>query len=136
MSEHLRNLRLGWIGFGWFVAVALTALAVVALAALDLLRQGTASEGIWVAASIAAGFLVAGFFIGTRVAAAPLLTGLAMGVFSIVAWLAVNLLLGEPTNATAWNALRPRTAVSLLVLQTAAAVLGTRAGVRWTRRTD
>jgi hypothetical protein len=136
MPEHLRNLRLGWIGFGWFVAVALTALAVVALSALDLLRQDTASEGIWVAGAIAVGFAIAGFFVGTRVAAAPLLTGVAMGVFSIVAWLAVNLLLGEPTNSAAWDALRPRTALSLLVLQTAAAVLGTRAGVRWTRRTD
>jgi hypothetical protein len=134
MSEHLRNVRPGWVGFGWFIAVALTALAVVVLTTLGLLRQGTASEGIWVAAALAGGFLVAGVFVGTRIAAAPLLNGLAMGLFSVLAWLALNLVLGEPTGASAWKALAPRTAVSLLVLQTAAAILGARAGVRWTRR--
>jgi hypothetical protein len=57
-----------------------------------------------------------------------------MALVSVVVWLALNLLLGEPTGVTAWDTLPVGTALILLVLQAVAAVLGARAGVRWTRR--
>lgn len=134
MHEHLRNLRPGWAGLGWFLAVALTAVQLVALAALDLVRMDTPAEGLWTAVALAVGFLVAGFYLGSRVGAAPFLNGLAMGLCSLVAWAALNLLLGEPTGQAAWAAIPLGTALVLLALQTAAAILGARAGVRWRRR--
>lgn len=136
MHEHLRNVRLSWVAFGWFIAVALCALGLMALTSLDLLRPGASEEGMWVAVTLAVGFLVSGYFIGTRIAAAPLLNGLAMGLFSVIAWAALNVFLGEPTGSAAWGVLGPAASASLLVLQTAAAVLGVRAGVRWARRND
>jgi hypothetical protein len=134
MTEHIRNIRLAWVGFGWFIAAALTGLFLVVLSALDLVRAGAPVEGAWVAIALAVAFLFSGFYVGTRIAAAPVLNGVAMALVSVVVWLALNLLLGEPTGVTAWDTLPGGTALTLLALQAVAAVLGARAGVRWTRR--
>lgn len=134
MHEHFHNVRLSWVAFGWFIAVALTGLEIVALASLDLVRAGAPVEGAWVAVAIAVGFLLSSFYMGTRVAAAPVLNGLLMALFSIVAWLALNLFLGEPTGVTAWDTLPLGSAIVLLAIQAVASVLGARAGVRWSTR--
>ena len=57
-----------------------------------------------------------------------------MGLLSLLVWLAVNLFLGEPTDAAAWDGLGTAPLALLLVLQTVAAVVGARMGVRWARR--
>ncbi len=134
MHEHFHNVRLSWVAFGWFIAVALTGLEIVALASLDLVRAGAPVEGAWVAVAIAVGFLLSSFYMGTRVAAAPVLNGLLMALFSVVAWLALNLFLGEPTGVTAWDTLPLGSAIVLLAIQAVASVLGARAGVRWSTR--
>jgi hypothetical protein len=134
MTEHIRNIRLAWVGFGWFIAAALTGLFLVVLSSLDLVRTGAPVEGAWVAVSFVVAFLIAGFYVGTRIAAAPVLNGVAMALVSVVVWLALNLLVGEPTGVTAWDTLPLSTSVTLLGLQAFGAVLGARAGVRWTRR--
>jgi hypothetical protein len=134
MHEHFHNVRLSWVAFGWFIAVALTGLEIVALASLDLVRAGAPVEGAWVAIAIAVGFLISSFYMGTRVAAAPVLNGLLMALFSVVAWVALNLFLGEPTGVTAWDTLPLGSATVLLAIQAVASVLGARAGVRWSTR--
>jgi hypothetical protein len=134
MHEHLHNVRLSWVAFGWFIAVALTGLEIVVLASLDLVRAGAPVEGAWVAIAIAVGFLVSSFYMGTRVAAAPVVNGLLMALFSVVAWIALNLFLGEPTGVTAWDTLPLGSAIVLLAIQAVASVLGARAGVRWSTR--
>ena len=134
MREHLRNVRYGWVAFGWFIAVALTGILLVVFSSLDLVRAGEPVEGAWVAIAIAAGFLVSGFYTGSRIAAAPVLNGIAMGLFSVVVWAGANLFLGEPTGVTAWDTLPLGSAFMLLSLQVVASVLGTRAGVRWASR--
>jgi hypothetical protein len=134
MREHLRNVRFGWVAFGWFIAVALTGILLVVFSALDLVRAGEPVEGAWVALAIAAGFLVSGFYTGSRIAAAPVLNGVAMGLFSVIVWAGVNFFLGEPTGVTAWDTLPFASALTLLALQVVASVLGTRAGVRWSSR--
>jgi hypothetical protein len=134
MHEHFHNVRLSWVAFGWFIAVALTGLEIVALASLDLVRAGAPVEGAWVAIAIAVGFLISSFYMGNRVAAAPVLNGLLMALFSVVAWVALNLFLGEPTGVTAWDTLPLGSAIVLLAIQAVASILGARAGVRWSTR--
>jgi hypothetical protein len=134
MHESLRSVRWSWIGFGWFIAVALTSLVLLALEAFGIIAVGAPGEALWVAIALVVGFLAVGLFVGTRVAAAPFLHGVGMGLFSLVAWFLVNLLVGEPMGQATWRSLEPLTLVGLLVLQTVAAVVGTRMGVRWVRR--
>jgi hypothetical protein len=67
------------------------------------------------------------------VVAAPTLHGVGMGLFSLLAWLVVNLLIGEPVGETTWRALDGATAGGLILVQAAAAVVGARIGVRWMR---
>lgn len=134
MFESVRSIRPSWIGFGWFIAAALTSVLLFGLTVLGLLRPQAPTEGIGVALSLMVGFFVAGFFVGTRVNAAPVLHGLAMGAFSLVVWLGLNLLVGEGSSGAAWDTIPGAVAAGLLALQTAAAVVGTRAGVRFARR--
>src|SRR5688572_18054984 len=105
MREHLHNLNLPWIAFGWFIAVSVTSLILLALDAAGIAGADAPAESLWVAIALAVSFVAAGFLVGTRVAAAPWLNGIGMGLFSVVAWVAVNLLLGEPTGAATWRSL-------------------------------
>lgn len=132
MHEHFRNLRLGWIAFGWFIAVSITSLLLLTLTAFGITGPDAAGEPLWVAASLLVGFLVTGFFVGTRVNAAPILHGVAIALFSLGAWVVVNLV-GEPFGQTSWGSLPAGAVAGLLALQGAAAVTGTRLGVRWMR---
>lgn len=127
-------MRWNWIGFGWFIAVALTSLVLLVLEAAGLIEAGGAAETLWVAFALVIGFLVVGAFVGSRVAAAPLMHGLGMGLFSVLAWLLVNIFVGEPLGETTWRSLNASTFVALLTLQIVSAVVGTRIGVRWARR--
>ena len=134
MHESLRSVRWSWVGFGWFLAAAVTSFILLALDAVGILVMGDADETLWVASALLVGFTTVGVFVGTRVAAAPVLHGLAIGAFSVVAWFAVNLFAGEPTGQAAWTSLDPLASVGLMLLQTVAAVVGVRMGVRWVRR--
>jgi hypothetical protein len=119
-----------WIAFGWFIAAALTSLFIIALEALGVVGNNAADEATWAALALFAGFLIAGYFVGARVARAPVIYGIAMGLFSVVAWLALNLVLGEPTGSTSWRSLDVGTTIGLLLLQAIAAVVGVWLGVR------
>lgn len=132
MFESVRSVRPGWIGFGWFVGAALTSLIVFVLTVLGLIRSEAPTEGMGVALSLLIGFLVAGFWVGTRVNAAPILHGVGMGLLSVVVWLGLNFFAGS--TATGWDTVSGAVALSLLGLQTAASVVGARAGVRFARR--
>jgi hypothetical protein len=133
MHEHIRNVSPSWVAFGWFIAVSVTALILLAFASLGLVGEQPPGETLWVALALLVGFFVTGFFVGTRVAAAPVLHGLGMGLFSLVAWILINLLVGEPTGVTTWRSLDAYSLAGLLVLQGVAAIVGARLGVRFLR---
>lgn len=133
MHEHLRNIQPSWVAFGWFLAAAITSLLLLALAGFGLAEPDSPGETLWVAAALLVGFFGAGFIVGTRAAAAPVLHGVAIGLFSIVAWFLINVFFGEPMGQTTWRSLEPEILTGLLVLQGVAAVVGARIGVRWTR---
>jgi hypothetical protein len=134
MFESIRSVRPSWVAFGWFVAVAITSLVLLAMDAFGMMGGDEQTESLWVAVSLVVGFTGAGFLVGTRVVAAPVLHGVAIGMFSVLAWVAINLFVGEPTGEAAWRDLDARTLSGLLVLQAVAAVVGTRLGVRWRRK--
>ncbi len=133
MNESIRSVRPSWIGFGWFLAVSVGSFLLVVLDLIGLVGDDVQGESLWVAVAILISFSITGFFVGTRVNAAPVLHGLGMGLFSLVAWVLINLFLGEPTGVTTWRALEPNVLAGLLVLQAVAAIVGTRLGVRWAR---
>ena len=134
MFESVRSVRPGWIGFGWFIAAALTSVLLFVLTVLDMIRPEAPTEGIGVAVSLLVGFFLAGFFTGTRVNAAPVMHGVGIGLFSVIVWFGLNLFAGEGFGGAAWDSIPAGIAASLLALQTAAAVVGARAGVRFARR--
>lgn len=131
--ESIRSVRFSWIGYGWLLAFAVTSFLVIVLEMLGVVAEDSPAESLWVAAVILISFSAGGFFVGTRVKEAPVLHGLGVGLFTIVAWVLINLFLGEPTGTSTWRSLEPNTLAGLLVLQAVAAIVGARNGVRWVR---
>ncbi len=132
MRNPLPDLRPAWIPLGWFVGAALTSLALLAMASIGF-GGADPSGGYWTPLALVLGFGLAGVVLGMRVGAAPVLHAVGTGLFSLLVWVAVNVFLGEPTDQTAWTTLSTRAAAGLLVLQTAAAAVGARLGVRLAR---
>jgi putative membrane protein (TIGR04086 family) len=131
-------VRPSWIAFGWFIAAAVTALVLLVLYALGLAddQQATADGDMWAGLAMVIGFFTGGFFAGARVGAAPALHGVGIGVFSLVVWLLANLFFGEVAALSPWTALPLAATAMLLALQTVAAIVGARAGIRWTRQPE
>ena len=131
-TEHLQNVRPSWVAFGWFVSVAVVSLILVALNAAGLLAEGSPATGPWTLASLVIGFALGGFFTGARVGTAPILHGVAIGLFSIVVWLVANLV-GEALDATTWDDISPALYAGGLLAQIVAAAVGARIGSRGRR---
>jgi hypothetical protein len=126
----MNRFHIAWVALAWLVAISITSFLVLALAAMGLSGATAEEESMGVALAVALGFLVAGFFLGWRSGRAPILYGVALGLFSLVAWFILNLVLGEPTGATTWRSLDFRTLFGIIGLQMAAAVVGARIAVR------
>lgn len=124
-TEHLQNVRPGWVAGGWLVAVAITSLALMVLMAARVLEgDRPMAEGVWTLVAVAAGFGGGGFFVGFRGMQAPVLHGVALGITSLVMWLLLNILAVTFMPGAAWQALGPVLAAALLFLQMVAAVMG------------
>jgi hypothetical protein len=134
-SEHLQNVRPTWIAFGWFLSAAATALALFALIGTGLLHPDAEGTGAgWMVLCVGAGFFLGGYLTGARAGAAPILHAVGIGLFSLVAWFALNLVLGSVTGAAEWRSLPASLTAGLLLLQIVAAALGARLGSRDSRR--
>jgi putative membrane protein (TIGR04086 family) len=130
-TESISNIRPSWVAFGWFIAAAVSALLILAFIALGIMSPDTTrGEHTWIALALLIGFATGGFFVGLRTQAAPILHGVAIGLFSLAVWFLANLLAGEPTGWTAWRALPTAQALALVGLQAVAAIVGARIGVR------
>ncbi|HEV7587486.1 MAG TPA: hypothetical protein VGO40_05100 [Longimicrobium sp.] len=131
-SEHLSNVRPGTVALAWFVAAAVSALVVFALIAVGLLPpDGIGGEG-WGLLATAAGFFAGGWFAGWRAGGAPILHAVAMGLFSLVLWVLLNLFPGAALRAESWDAGTAYVA-GLVLLQIVAAAVGGRMGSREAR---
>lgn len=131
-TEHLRNVQLSWVAFGWFVALAVASGIILLLAAAGVLDAFAYGEPVGVALAVAVGWAIGGFIAGFKTAAAPILHGAAMAIFTFVVWFFLNLAFGGvTTGASAWEHLTVRTAALALLVQGAAAIAGCWAGYRW-----
>ena len=133
MSVSIRDLHPGWVAFGWFVAACFTGVLLLAFTVVGLIEPGTRSETLGVLLALVLGFFWGGFLMATRVPLAPVLHGVGMAIFSLLVWVALNLLFNDATGVSEWDALTFSDSVVLLLLQVAGAVVGARVGARWVR---
>jgi hypothetical protein len=124
-AEHLRNVRPGTVALGWFVAAAVTSLAVFAMLAVGLLSRDGHGGTLWGLVATAAGFFAGGWFAARRDGSAPILHAVAMGLFSLVVWVVVNLVPGAALGAESWDVGAGYLA-GLVLLQIVAAAVGGR----------
>lgn len=127
-TEHLRNVHVGWVVAGWLVAVAVTSLLVVVAAGTGFMPSAAGISTGWSLVAVVVGFLVGGLFLGFRSIDAPILHGIAIGIFTLLAWFVINLVVVVFFPDAAWEALPPVLSAGLLLLQMVAAVLGAWAG--------
>src|SRR5688572_18068968 len=102
-TEHLQNVRPGMVALGWFIAAAVTSLAVFAMLAVGVLSRDGQGGTLWGLLATAAGFFAGGWFVGVRTGRAPILYAFAIGLFSLLVWFAVNLLPGQLLDAESWD---------------------------------
>jgi hypothetical protein len=122
-TEHLENVKLGRVGFGWFVSVSITGVLFFLFIALGVLEPAVSTANLWMVGAIVAGFYGGGWYTGYRAGAAPILHGVGIGLFSLLVWFLANLL-GQMVQAAAWNDPPLGFAAGALLLQMAAAAAG------------
>lgn len=132
-TEHLQNVRPGRVVGGWLVAIAVTSFVVFGFVMLGLLAGGTPRDTIWAVTAVAADFLVGGWFTGYGTLEAPILHGVAIGLTSLVAWVALNLVMVVGFRDAAWEGLTAGTTLGVILTQIVAAVAGCLVGVRGAR---
>lgn len=132
-TEHLQNVHPVRIMAGWLVAIAVTSVMVFGLIAIGVMVDGDSTgEAVWPIFAVAVGFLVGGWFTGLRTVEAPILHGIALGLTSLVAWALVNLV-ALLFGMDGWTGLTAPAAVSVLLVQIIAAMVGCWAGTRSAR---
>ena len=132
-SEHLRNVRISWVAFGWFIGLAVAATVLLLLAGAGFSHWGGLAEMIALALAMALGWFVGGFIVGFKAAAAPVLHGAAMALFTFVVWFALNLVFGGMTTGiSAWEYFGGRSLAAGLLVQVLAAIAGCWVGYRYT----
>ncbi len=127
-TEHLQNVHLGWVTAGWLIAAAVTSLVVIALAGVGIVAPEGSMSAAGSILAVVVGFYVGGMFTGFRSPEAPILHGIAIGIFSLVAWLIVNVIVSVAFPGSGWASLTPTGTAAALLLQMAAAVAGALTG--------
>ena len=96
-------------------SVLIPPLSKIGSAWLRLLLSGKLLSNLVMSlGTLAAGFFLGGWFTGARAGAAPILHAVGIGLFSLVAWLLVNLVLGGATGAAEWRSLPATLTAGLL----------------------
>ncbi len=122
-TEHLSNVHVGWVTAGWLIAAAVTSLVVLGLAALGAVAPDGSMAAGWAILAVVVGFYVGGMFTGFRSIDAPILHGIAIGIFSLVAWAVINAV-ASGLSQSPWVVLSPAGVAGALLLQMVAAVGG------------
>ena len=114
----------------WFIGAAVASLLIMLLIATNAIDMDSAQGTRAAITALAVGFFAAGLFAGLRAGEAPILHGAAIGVLSLVVWVVLNVASAIAFPELGWDALTPELAVSVVLLQMAAAILGARSGYR------
>ena len=131
-SEHLHNIRIGYVVTGWLIAVAVTSLLIFLFTSLNLLSPDGSGSSRWITLSVAIGFLVGGTVVGFQTSLAPILHGILIGLTSLVAWAVVNAVVSAFFPDTRWTSLNAQLTINILLIQIICAVVGARFGYRFT----
>jgi hypothetical protein len=131
-TEHLQNVRPITVVVGWLIAVAVTSLIMLSLAGLNLIDPAAPSTRAAMAA-VAFGFIAGGAFAGMRAAQAPILHGVAMGLFSLLVWFVLGLLSQSFSTGSSWDLTRDLT-ITAVVVQIICSIVGARLGYRFALR--
>ncbi len=131
-TEHLQNVRPVNVAAAWLVAIAVTSLIMLALIGLNLVDADAPSTRAGMAA-LALGFIAGGLFAGVRSAQAPILHGVAMGLFSLLAWFVLGLLTQSLLSGSSWD-LAPDITITALIVQIVSSIIGARLGYRFALR--
>ena len=124
-TEHLQNVHPLRILGGWLVSVAVTSVAVFGLIVVGLMDgAGGRGDTLGAVLAVGVGFLVGGLFTGFRTVEAPILHGISLGLTSLVAWAALNLIAVAGFGTGEWSGLNTSAALAVLLTQIVAAVLG------------
>jgi hypothetical protein len=129
-TEHLNNVRLGYVMTGWLIAIGFTSLFIFILIATGI-QSGMSSDGRWIATAVAVGFALGGTFVGFMTALAPILHGIMIGLTSLVFWAILNVLSSFLFPDFAYTSLSGQWAVAVMLVQIVAAILGARFGYRF-----
>lgn len=132
-TEHLQNVHPVRVGAGWLVSIAVTSVAVFGFIVLGLMGAESESDTTWAVLAVAVGFLVGGWFTGVRTLEAPILHGIALGLTSLVAWAALNIVVVIGWGVEEWTGLTPTSTLAVVLVQVAAAVAGCWIGTRGAR---
>ena len=127
-TEHLQNVRPITVIAAWLVSIAVTSLILLALLGLRLLDADAPSTRAAMAA-VALGFIAGGVFAGVRAAQAPILHGVAIGMFSLVAWFVLGLLSHSLLQGSVWD-VGPDLTITAVIVQIIASIVGARLGYR------
>lgn len=133
-TEHLQNVRPGWVAGGWLVAIAVTSFVVFTFLLMGLMGQELPRDTMWAMVAVAVGFLIGGWFTGFGTVAAPILHGVAVGLASLVAWAGLNLVMVVAFRAFRWEGLTAGATIAVILTQITAAVVGCWFGARAARR--
>lgn len=131
-TEHLQNVKPVTVVASWLVAVAVTSLILLSLVGLNLIDADSPSTRAAMAA-VAFGFIAGGAFAGMRARQAPILHGIAIGLFSLVAWFVLGIMTQTLFNGTSWDLTRDLTITALMV-QIICSIIGARLGYRYAVR--
>jgi hypothetical protein len=131
-TEHLQNVRPVTVVAAWLVAIAVTSLLMLALVGLRLVDADSPSTRIAMIA-LALGFIAGGAFAGLRAAQAPILHGIAMGLFSLIAWFVLGLVAQSLITGGALDLTRDIT-MTALIIQIVSSIIGARLGYRFAMR--
>ena len=129
-TEHLNNVRLGYVLTGWAIAICTTSLFVFILIATGI-QSSMSSDGRYIAAAVALGFAVGGAFVGFMTSLAPILHGIMIGLTSIVVWALFNVVTSLVAPQLVWTTLTAQWTIAVVLVQIVAAVLGARFGYRF-----
>jgi hypothetical protein len=129
-TEHLHNVRIGYVLSGWLIAIAATSLFLIALIGLGLLDPEAPGSG-WITLAVALGFAAGGTFVGFLTGLAPILHGILIALTSLLAWALVNAVVSMFFPDFRWTELSAPLTVNIMIVQIMCAILGTRFGYRF-----
>ena len=129
-TEHLQNVRPGYVAAGWLIAIAVASLGMFILVALGLADPESIGGGPWASLAMIAGFIAGGVFVGFRTGEAPILHGIGIGLTSILAWVIINSVVTLFFPDQQWTSLTGVMTATTILVQVIGAVLGARWGYR------